>query len=274
MLLLNRHQGFLIYLQAAEICREKKIPNNFTDGVPGKAWYYSFLKRHPTITARESMSLSFQRANVTTADLAKWFGDLKDYLIEQDCLDILDDPSRIYNADESGFPFCPKTGKVLAPKGLKHVYKLTNSDKTQITVLPCVSASAHYIPPMLVYPGIRFSYDPLEKFPEGILGRSPNGWMTGDLFAFWLEKVFYEHINRRHVKLPVLLLIDGCKSHIILEAGEFCQQKRIILYCLPPNSTHLTQPLDLVFMNVIKHNWKKEVRKFSVSVKGCRVKRV
>ena len=45
------------------------------------------------------------------------------------------DPSRWFNADESGFPLCPKSGKVLAPQGVPNVYNFTSSDKTQITVL-------------------------------------------------------------------------------------------------------------------------------------------
>ena len=49
------------------------------------------------------------------------------------------DPARIYNADESGFSLCPRSGKVVAKKGLSNVYNFTSSDKTQITVLACMS---------------------------------------------------------------------------------------------------------------------------------------
>ena len=52
------------------------------------------------------------------------------------------DPSRIYNADESGFSLCPKLSKVLNPVGTSTVYSFTNNSKTQITVMACASAAA------------------------------------------------------------------------------------------------------------------------------------
>ena len=54
---------------------------------------------------------------------------------------ILADPSRLFNADESGFPLSVKTTKVLAPKEAKHVYNVCTSDKSQITVMICMSAA-------------------------------------------------------------------------------------------------------------------------------------
>ena len=63
---------------------------------------------------------------------------------------------RIYNCDETGFPLAPKPGKVIAMKTDKHVYQAgTSSKKTQITMLICCSASGHYIPPLVVYPGVQ-----------------------------------------------------------------------------------------------------------------------
>ena len=57
--------------------------------------------------------------------------------------DILQDPSRIYNCDETGFPLAPKMKKVTALKYDKHVYQgRTTANKTQITVL---LATAHYV---------------------------------------------------------------------------------------------------------------------------------
>ncbi|CAG2225331.1 unnamed protein product [Mytilus edulis] len=73
--------------------------------------------------------------------------------------------------DESGFPQDPKSGKILAAKGSKNVYSTCSADKSQITVLACMSATAHYLPPMLVFQG-RFRFNPLEGFTEAVLGRT------------------------------------------------------------------------------------------------------
>ena len=69
---------------------------------------------------------------------------------------ILDDPSHIYNCDKTGFPMAPKPAKVIVGKGKAHVYQAdTSSSKTQITALLTSSAAGHFIPPMIVYPGVQ-----------------------------------------------------------------------------------------------------------------------
>lgn len=70
-------------------------------------------------------------------------------------------PAQIWNCDESGFSLCPKSGKVLAPRGAKTVY-YSSSGKGQITTLACINAAGGTVPPMHVFPGVRFSYNPME----------------------------------------------------------------------------------------------------------------
>ena len=70
--------------------------------------------------------------------------------------DILQDPSRIYNCDETGFPLAPKKKKVIASKHDKHVYQGgMTSNKTQIIILLATSATAHYVKPLVMYPGVQ-----------------------------------------------------------------------------------------------------------------------
>ena len=59
--------------------------------------------------------------------------------------DLLDKPCQIFNMDESRFPLAPKS-----PKGI-HVVRdhsaakaINSGDKSQITVLACVSAGGHF----------------------------------------------------------------------------------------------------------------------------------
>ena len=57
---------------------------------------------------------------------------------------------------------CSKTGLVLGLKGAKSVYNITASDRSQITVLLGMSASAHFLRPMIVFPGQRFTRNMLD----------------------------------------------------------------------------------------------------------------
>ncbi|XP_071150152.1 uncharacterized protein [Mytilus edulis] len=91
----------------------------FRDNLPGKDWYYSFKSRHPEISERTPNDLGEERAMVSSFKIKKWFEDFSKYMAEEveGGMDILKDPSRLYNADESGFPLCPKTSKVLTMRG-------------------------------------------------------------------------------------------------------------------------------------------------------------
>jgi len=42
-----------------------------------------------------------------------------------------------------------------------------------------------------------------------------------------------------------LLILDGHVSPIIDKFLTFCEANNIVVFCLPPHSTHLLQPLDV-----------------------------
>ena len=134
--------------------------------------------------------------------------------------------------------------------------------------MACASAAAHFLKPMIVFPGQRFNYNPLHGFEEAFLGRSDNGWMDTELFFTWLKEVFLPEINRRQVKRPVLLLVDGHTTHTKLESSKLCSQENIILYCLLEHSSHIMQPLDLRLFSALKESWKFSVRAFQMEHPG------
>lgn len=83
-----------------------------------------------------------------------------------------------------------------------------------------LSASAHYIQPMIIFPGQWFSYDPLDGFPEAVLGHSYNGWIDAEVVCQWLEQVFISSVNMRNIKKPMLLVTDGHSTHVTMNASD------------------------------------------------------
>ncbi|XP_071109876.1 uncharacterized protein [Haliotis cracherodii] len=239
--------------------------NPFTDDRPGRDWFRAFLKRNPTISVRTPTQLSKERAMVSQQKIADWFDTFTTYIADKTDSDILHDPSRLYNADESGFPMCPKSGRVLAERGSQTVYNFSASDKSQITVLACASASGDYTPPMIVFPGSRFKYNPLDGFKEAVLGRTENGWMDAELFVSWLKTCFIPHVDKQAIKKPIILFLDGHSTHLTLEACTVCVENNIVLYCLPSHASHVIQPLDLSLFSPLKHAWRQSVRDFQIS---------
>ena len=161
----------------------------FKNNLPGKQWFYDFVKRHEVLSIRSTQILGRERAIISQEFINKWYDDLHyvKAFFENEVdggMTVFQNPSRIYNTDETSCPLEPPSGKVLAPRGAK-------IDKTQITVLACMSATTHFLPPMIVYPGERFhGYNPVGKFESAILGRSKSGWMDSELFLSWFRDNF------------------------------------------------------------------------------------
>lgn len=179
-------------------------------------------------------------------------------------MDILQDADRIYNADETGVQLCPKTGKVLGPKQYRNFYDVAvGKEKECITVLANFSASGKAVPPMIVLPYKRIPQDISNSLPDDyFVGRSDTGWMVGSTFYEYVADCFCPWLELNGIKLPVLFFLDGHKSHISPELAELCTEKKIFIYCLLPNATHILQPCDVGIFRPLKVNWRKSVQRF------------
>lgn len=234
----------------------------FTDNRPGRKWLSLFLNRHQDVTKRNAELISKARAAVTEESLRKWFLELDKFLAEENLLDIKEDPSRIFNADETGIMTCPKTGLILGPKNYKNTYEIaTSAEKESITVLCTFAANGTDVPPFVVYPYKRMPPAVVHNFPDSWhIGRSDSGWMVSETFLSYIV-LFYEWLVQNNTKIPVLLFLDGHKSHINEKMFNFCSEKKIFLYCLHPNATHIIQPCDVGIFGPLKKSWKKVARK-------------
>ena len=252
-----------ILLTVQKIMEADKRPNPFTGHRPGNKWWSGFLKRHPNLATRKPENLEAYRAAACTKErLGQWYSDFQQFLLLHN---IGDDPRNFWNADESGFALSPKPGKVVSARKARDLYAVTGYSKEQITTLCAGSASGEMIPPMHIFAGQRFSYNPLEgAVPGAYFGKSQSGWIDTELFYGWIANHFARQVKTR----PVVLLVDGHKSHINVETAKFCKDNDIHLYCLPPHSSHITQPLDVGFFKGLKDSWKKSCQQYIVTHPG------
>ena len=181
-------------------------------------------------------------------------------------LDLTTKPRQIYNCDETFLPLDYTREKVVAAKGSKTVYSQTTGTTDHITLLCCASAAGLPLPPMIIYaksfPGGQYRFQGPD---DALYAKSESGWIDTELFMTWLNKIFFKYVVSQR---PVLLLVDGHKSHITLDVIDKCRENDITLFCLPPHTTHALQPLDVAVFKSLKDQYAKAVRSLSFSKKN------
>ena len=128
------------------ICDKGRLnPNK----ILSNGWYYCFMGRQSELALRKGDPTANIRMDcVNEESMEEYFAMLKKTLLENN---LMNKPAQIYNVDESGMPLdhCPP--KVISEKGQKKVRSRTSGNKSQITVIACMSASGHALPPFVIF---------------------------------------------------------------------------------------------------------------------------
>lgn len=198
-------------------------------------------------------------ANVSESNIKKWFAE--DYLTSKGFREIVDDPTRVMNADEMCFHLCPKNNKVFAPRGARNVYEVEYaSSKATLTVMLTFTASSQVTPPMIVYPYKRLPTNIAKSMPPGWgIGLSDTGWMKIDVMSDYIENVLHPYLKNIGTIFPVILFLDGHCTHLSYKLSSLCVKLQIIVVCLYPNATRIMQPADVAAFKPIKMGGKKRL---------------
>ena len=152
-------------------------------------------------------------------------------------------------------PLDPKAPLVVAEQG-STVATIGSDNKTQVTIVACVSAAGFCMPPMVIWNRKVLAPELVHGEVEGTMyGLSGNGWMDRELFALWFKNHFLNYIPSTR---PILLLMDRHSSHYCPSTIILAAQQRIILFALPPNTTHFSQPLDKGCFAPLKMAWREK----------------
>ena len=221
-------------------------------------WWERFLRRHSELSLRAAVPLSLARAMATDGDVfQKYFDILEDCLIQNS---IFDKPGEIFNCDETGLPLNPDCGKVLTNKGSKNRSYVTGGDKSQVTVLACTSAAGYAILPFVIFDRQTLNQAMTRgEVPGTLYGLSRNGWINSDLFYHWFTNHFLQYAPPT---CPLLLLLDGHSSHYSPSTIKLAAENQIVVFVLPPNTTHIAQPLDRGCFSPLKAAWRKYCHMF------------
>lgn len=236
--------------------REKR----FKDNMPGMDWFKSFMGRHKELTQKLAENTKRVRGALSYEVIQEYFENLRQTLADVPLQNII-------NFDETNFVDDPGSAKVITRRGAKHAHRLIDSSKSSTTVMFAIAADGTLLPPYVVYKA-KHSY---EGWTEGGIegsryNRSLSGWFDSELFEDWFKTIVMPYF--RKLDGPKVLLGDNLNSHITMTVIQECENNNIRFALLPPNSTHLLQPLDVAYFRPLKSSWRAILGKWKLKHRG------
>lgn len=222
----------------------------FTDNIPGKVWLDSFIRRHKhRLTKRHCQNLKRSRAEKTDEEMEDYFNRLG---ITVNGVK----PEHIINYDETNLSDNPGTQKCIFRRGTKYPERYMNSTKSAVSLMFAATATGQLLPLYVVYKSERL-YDRWVSGgpPQTIYNRSKSGWFDSGTFEDWFQKIIVPWAKKDN-NCPKVVIGDNLSSHINVDILRACQRLNIRFVFLPPNSTQITQPLDVSLFRPVKQAWR------------------
>lgn len=105
--------------------------------------------------------------------------------------------------------------------------------------------------------------------PNTRYNRTKSGWFDGCIFEDWFFTTMMPIFKKSEGKK--VLIGDNLSSHVNLRVLKACKEENIAFIALPPNSTHLTQPLDIAFFRPMKLHWRAILDDWKMTPDGRRL---
>lgn len=246
---------------AFQLANKNNIPHPFKQGEAGRSWVDLFLNRHnDQLSLRKPCGTSFSRAlGFNEENVGTFFKLLEEIFSKQKF-----PADRIYNVDETGLTIVQsKIPYVVGRKGKRQIAALTSAERgSTVTVIACMSASGHFVPPMVIFPRKNMNDQLMRGAPPGSIGVAhPSGWVQANIFTKWFQH-FLDKVKPSEDS-PVLLLLDGHYSHVRnVDVIDLARNNHVTIVSLPPHCSHKLQPLDKTFMGPLKSHYSEEIRQW------------
>ena len=211
----------------------------------GKLWPNRFIQRRVELRTRFPRAYDFQRALCEDPDvLNAWFRLFTNMRAKYGILDC-----DLYNFDETGFMMgMIKPSMVVTRSDRRGKSKQVQPGNMEwATVISCIGADGFDVSPFILVPGqyhLSNWYTQTSMPASWVIKPTPNGWTDNETSVDWI-KHFDQHTKSRRMGGYRMLVLDGHESHRSINFERYCTEQNIIPICLPPHSSHLTQPLDV-----------------------------
>ncbi|XP_030257908.1 tigger transposable element-derived protein 2-like isoform X2 [Sparus aurata] len=166
-------------------------------------------------------------------------------------------PNMIYNMDETGVTTVQEPKQIVTQMGKKVVGSVTSGERGElVTVMCAVNATGNTIPPMFIFPRVKYHEHFFRGAPTGsIVTATKSGWINEEVFRVYLEHVIQlTNCSKDH---PLLLILDNHLAHVSLKSVEIARENGIVMLTLPPHTSHKMQPLNASVYGPLKTYYKK-----------------
>ncbi|XP_065642657.1 jerky protein homolog-like [Hydra vulgaris] len=234
----------------------------FNENLPGDDWVRSFLERHKSVLSyRACQNICRRRAAISCDSVNRFFNNLEDTIKNIQ-------PQNIINYDETNLSDDPKSKQMIFRKGTKHAERVINTSKSSVSIMFACTADGIFLPPYTVYKAERLMDTWILGGPIGArYNRTKSGWFDGNCFKDWMQTLVVPYFRHVDNNTPKLLIGDNLACHLSIDVIEICETNNIRMVFLPPNSTHLLQPLDLAVYGPMKSTWRKIITEYGKWVK-------
>jgi hypothetical protein len=150
--------------------------------------------------------------------------------------------------DESGFAVgTSQPSRVLTNIRDKVSWKVVSGRQEWVTAIECVSAAGQALLPLVIFKTkhLNTAWIPAQAPPEWRFSTSKSGWTSDSHAHEWLTTVFESQTRPSQAGSRRLRVLDGHGSHMTANVIAFCMENEIDLPVLPPQCSHVLQPLDV-----------------------------
>ena len=255
--------------QKAQNILEKRGENN----ILSRNWVDGFLSQNSMrIRKAKARPIEEERNKVSRDIINEWFNELVENGIEKI------PPSLIFNIDEIGFGSSDSQKshykKVIVPTDIEtEVIYSTPRESNHITMINCISCDGGLLKPAFI--GINKNLCPDSQktthYNNISYYHSKTAFINTMIYQNFIEETLIPYIEKTRQEMAkpnelAALIVDGHLSHVTEMIKSICAINNIILFVIPPHTSHILQPLDLCFFSMIKTNYRSSKRDYGYSV--------
>ena len=226
----------------------------------GKHWAERFVTRSAELKIAFNRAKDRQRILQEDPEIiGTWFKLVEDTKAKYGVHD-----NDVHNFDESGFQM-GVIGSMKVVTGAERRARpelVQPGDREWVTLIQSICAAGYATPLVIIYKErvhISAWYEETDIPYNWKLSVSENGWTNNTLGLEWL-KHFDAYTKTRKVGVYRLLILDGHESHLNQDFKDYCLEHKILTFCMPPHSSHILQPLDVVCFSLLKRKYSQRVR--------------